>query len=164
MITVSTTCTGGNRGFNHRVWSVLKTVNSGGTLHHSGYISPDGEENYPGTLNVQVTYTLTGDNALSIDYKATTDKDTPINLTNHTYFNLAGYNAGPITDHELWIHAGYYTPVDDALISPANIARSWARPLTLIPPRRFAGTWTATILSLSPGADTITTCAGRPPM
>lgn len=119
---------GGNRGFNHRVWSVLKTVNSEEPSITLGYISPDGEENYPGTLSVQVTYTLTGDNALSIDYKATTDKDTPINLTNHTYFNLAGYNAGPITDHELWIHAGYYTPVDDALISTGEYRQVMGTP------------------------------------
>ncbi len=84
------------------------------------YVSPEGEEGYPGTLSVAVTYTLTEDNALAIDYTATTDRATPLNLTNHSYFNLAG--AGDILRHELMLAADRYTPVDDTKIPTGEIA------------------------------------------
>lgn len=112
---------GGDRGFNQRIWQVEGAQDGPAPSLILSYTSPDGEENYPGTLQVKVTYTLTEDNALSIDYRAVTDADTPVNLTNHTYFNLAGYDAGPITGHEICIHAQYFTPVDDGLIPTGEL-------------------------------------------
>ena len=114
---------GGIVGFNKKIWKAetLKTIE--GPAVKFSYTSPDGEEGYPGNLAVEVTYTLTKDAELRIDYKATTDKATPINLTHHTYFNLAGQGNGTILKHELELTADHYTPVDATLIPTGNIAK-----------------------------------------
>jgi len=110
---------GGLRGFDKVVWraEVLDVVK--GAAVRFTYTSPDGEEGYPGTLTAAVTYTLTDDNELRLDYQATTDQATVINLTNHAYWNLAG--SGSILDHVLLIAADHYTPVDDTLIPTGAI-------------------------------------------
>jgi aldose 1-epimerase len=104
---------GGPKGFNNQVWKVEETKNHSIKL---SYFSKDGEENYPGNLNVSVTYTLNDQNVLIINYEATTDQTTVFNITSHPFFNLNGQGSGSIENHLLQINASNYTPVDDALI------------------------------------------------
>jgi aldose 1-epimerase len=113
---------GGKVGFDKVVWKA--TVGAGPMVQvlKLSYTSKDGEEGYPGTLKVDVLYTLSDTNAWTIDYTATTDKATPVNLTQHAYFNLAGHASGTILDHELKINASNYTPGDDTLLPTGKIA------------------------------------------
>ena len=104
---------GGPRGFNNQVWKVEETRNDSIKL---SYFSKDGEENYPGNLNTNVTYTLTDQNELLIHYEATTDQETVFNITSHPFFNLNGQGAGSIENHLLQINADNYSPVDESLI------------------------------------------------
>jgi aldose 1-epimerase len=104
---------GGPNGFHVQVWE-MNEVSS--TRISFSYLSKDGEENYPGNLDVKVTYSLTGKNELAIEYEASTDKTTIINLTSHPFFNLNGQGSGSIVEHLLQINADYYTPVDNTLI------------------------------------------------
>jgi len=107
---------GGLKGFDKVVWEADTATSDDGPQLILRYTSPDGEEGYPGTLETKVTYTLQADNTLRIDYEATTDKPTIINLTNHSYFNLSGDPSNPILDHQVMINADRYVPVDETLI------------------------------------------------
>lgn len=111
---------GGPTGFEHRVWDA-KAI--GENALELTYVSADGEEGFPGKLNVKVIYTLTDDNEVKIDYEATTDKKTVCNLTNHAYFNLNGPGSGSINGHQLMINADTYTPVDTTLIPTGKLEK-----------------------------------------
>lgn len=113
---------GGTKGFDKVIWEADTATSDDGpklTLH---YTSPDGEEGYPGTLQTQVTYTLQADNTLRIEYEATTDKPTVLNLTNHTYFNLTGNPSQTILNHEVMLDADQFVPVDENLIPTGELA------------------------------------------
>jgi len=110
---------GGNKGFDAVVWDAEQV--DGQTLELT-YLSKDGEEGYPGNLSVRVLYQLTDANELKIEYWATTDQSTVVNLTHHSFFNLHGAGNGTINDHLLQIHAAHYTPVDAGLIPTGEIA------------------------------------------
>ena len=110
---------GGLKGFDKRIWQAHPTNSKSVRFT---YRSADGEEGYPGNVDAAVTISLNDQNELQLDYEATTDKATPINLTNHSYFNLAGAGSGTILDHELTLNADKYTPVDDTLIPTGEIA------------------------------------------
>ena len=127
---------GGNKGFDKIVWdaSTPGASDSSLTLH---YVSVDGEEGYPGNLKVTVIYTLTEDNALTIEYNAETDKSTPVNLTNHSYFNLTGDPTNTILDHFLMIRADQYTPVDSTLIPTGEIKTVVGTPFDFSRPQKI---------------------------
>jgi len=113
---------GGNRGFDKVMWNAEGRQTPEGPSVTFSRTSPDGEEGYPGNLQVRVTYTLTDQNQLIVQYHATTDKATPVNLTQHSYFNLSGEGSGDILSHELMINADRFTPVDDTLIPTGQLA------------------------------------------
>ncbi len=128
---------GGNKGFDKAVWKAKEIKHDTGVGLQLDHTSPDGDEGYPGNLKVTVTYVLTDENELSITYGATTDKPTPVNLTNHSYFNLAGHGAGTILDHELTLVADRYTPVDDTSIPTGEIKSVEKTPLDFSAPTRI---------------------------
>jgi aldose 1-epimerase len=109
---------GGIEGFNRKIWSVLSSDSS--SIRFS-YTSKDGEEGFPGNLSVEVEYTLANDNELIIRYQAVTDKATPVNLTNHSYFNLSGGKENTIEQHEIFIDADQYVAVNDELIPTGQL-------------------------------------------
>jgi aldose 1-epimerase len=119
---------GGLKGFDKVLWEARPAkIDEHAVSIVLSYYSRDGEEGYPGNLDVRVTYTLTANNELRIDYSATTDRATPVNLTNHSYFNLAG--AGDVLGHEVMIAANRYTPVNDELVPTGELAPVKGTPL-----------------------------------
>jgi aldose 1-epimerase len=112
---------GGIKGFNKAVWTAKEIPAKNGQALELTYLSKDGEEGFPGNLQVRVIYTLTDSNELKIDYSATTDKKTVVNLTNHSYFNLAGPGSGDILGHTLMMEADKFTPVDSGLIPTGEL-------------------------------------------
>lgn len=120
---------GGSAGFNRRLWTARDVSTSRAPALQLTYVSASGEEGYPGKLTVQVVYTLTENNELAIAYAATTDRDTVLNLTNHSYFNLSGAGHGDILNTWLRIFAHQYTPINAELIPTGPIARVGDTPL-----------------------------------
>ena len=112
---------GGPNAFNKKVWTAKDVSTHSTPMLQLTYLSKDGENGFPGNLNVQVTYSLTSNNELRIDYAATTDKDTVLNLTNHSYFNLKGAGEGDILQHEVRLNANKFTPVDATLIPTGEL-------------------------------------------
>lgn len=126
---------GGKKGFDKVLWSAEKAKGPGDApALRLTYTSPDGEEGYPGTLKVAVVYTLTDQNELRIQYEATTDKATPVNIAHHSYFNLAGHDAGNILDHVVTLMADKYTPTDKTLIPTGKIEPVAGTPLDFTKP------------------------------
>ncbi|MDQ3489306.1 MAG: galactose mutarotase [Acidobacteriota bacterium] len=112
---------GGTRGFNKVVWQARAMTRADGVALRLSYVSEDGEEGYPATLAAMATYILTDTDELRVEYAATTDRETIVNLTHHSYFNLAGAGAGSILGHQVWINADRFTPVDETLIPTGEL-------------------------------------------
>lgn len=128
---------GTQRNLGQVVWAAEPFENEKGPGVIFRYTSPDGEEGYPGKLDVTVTYQLTHENEVRIDYVATTDKATPVNLTNHSYFNLGGEGSSTVLDHELQINADQYTLADEGLIPTGQMAPVEGTPLDFRKPTRI---------------------------
>ena len=125
---------GGIKGFDKIVWKGRVLEDREGPSVRFTYRSADGEEGYPGALSVQVVYTLTEEGALRLEYRATTDRATPVNLTNHTYFNLEGAAAGPVLDHVLALYADRFTEPDGTLIPTGRLLPVQGTPLDFTSP------------------------------
>ncbi len=128
---------GGVKGFDKVVWQAEPFQDARGQGLVFTYTSPDGEEGFPGTLQARVTYTLTDSNEVIFEYHATTDKATPVNLTQHTYFNLNGAGSGDILGHEIMLNAPSFTPVDETLIPTGEIKSVEGTPFDFRTPMRI---------------------------
>ena len=125
---------GGKVGFNDKLWQSEASTSPEGVTARLTYISPDGEEGYPGELTSIVTYTLNNDNELVIHYVATSSAATPVNLTNHAYWNLGGEGEGTVLDHRLTLHGEEYLPVDETLIPTGKLAPVAGTPMDFTEP------------------------------
>ncbi|NLJ84077.1 MAG: galactose mutarotase [Halanaerobiaceae bacterium] len=128
---------GGNKGFDKVFWDIEPVIQNDAVGLKLSYLSKDGEEGYPGNLDVSVYYYLTDDNVLRVEYYAETDKATPVNLTQHTYFNLKGAGEGDILDHELCIKAEKYTPVNEGLIPTGKLESVEGTPFDFRSPKKI---------------------------
>ncbi len=130
---------GGDKGFDKRLWKAEETKTGDSVGVKLTYVSPDGEMGFPGTLQTEVTYSLNDKNELKIDYRATTDKPTVLNLTNHSYFNLAGAGSGDVLKQVATLHASHYTPVNAQTDSATG--RNWpavaGTPMDFLKPTAF---------------------------
>jgi aldose 1-epimerase len=135
---------GGLKGFDKQVWTARPVTAADGQAVELSYVSKDGEEGYPGTLTARVTYTLTNSNALRIEYDLASDKDTVANVTNHSYFNLAGQGTGDILSHEAMISADRFTPVDETLIPTGELRPVAGTPFDFRTPMPIGSRITAT--------------------
>jgi aldose 1-epimerase len=160
---------GGTHGFDKRVWSPVEAGIAGGTVTLSlAYVSEDGEMGYPGTLQVLATYRLAGDRSVGLDFRATSDRPTVVNLTSHPYWNLSGEGSGAIDGHLLTLHADRYVAVDDELIPTGEMPSVKGTPLDFRTPRRIgeAGPFDLTFAvdrtaALAPAADLHDPASGR---
>ncbi|HXQ82223.1 MAG TPA: aldose epimerase family protein, partial [Opitutaceae bacterium] len=128
---------GGIRGFDKVVWDAEAVPGGDGPSVRFSYLSRDGDEGYPGNCRVSVLYTLTRAGELRLDYEVSTDRDTPVNVTNHSYFNLAGPENGDILGHELTLDADRFTPVDSTLIPTGELAPVAGTPMDFRHPARI---------------------------
>jgi len=128
---------GGAKGFDKVVWEAKSFESPDGPALELRYVSKDGEEGYPGALSVKATYTLTDENGLRLDYEATTDKDTVVNLTQHSYFNLADAGKSEILNHEVMIAADRFTPVDSTLIPTGELRPVKGTPFDFTTPMKI---------------------------
>ena len=135
---------GGLKGFDKLVWTATPVERADGAALKLALTSKDGDEGYPGTLQLTVTYALTDANALIVDYHAKTDKATPVNVTQHSYFNLAGEGVGTIDGHVMQIHADRYTPVVKGLIPTGELASVAGTPLDFRTPTAIGARITST--------------------
>lgn len=127
---------GGKIGYDKRVWTVGETADGSEPYVTFEYFSPDGEEHFPGSVAVSVRYRLLK-NGIRIEYKATSSEDTPLSLTNHSYFNLKGAGNGDVKDHIVQINANRYTPVDEKLIPTGAVAYTTGTPFDFTSPKRI---------------------------
>ena len=128
---------GGDSGFDDAVWSAEQVYNEEGEAIKLTYISPDGDQGFPGNLEAEVIYTLTDEDELIVDYRAVTDKPTVLNLTQHSYFNLSGHASGSILDHQLVINADHFTPANENLIPTGELRTVEGTPLDFRQPHRI---------------------------